>query len=364
MALSALLGQPRASQLLGGALASGRVHHAYLFAGPPGVGKTLAAELVARCLNCEGDAAKLAATHGAFVDEPCGKCPSCKKISENPKHHSHPLVMWIDTEAAMEAQGLYSPEGDRTAAKAIGVRLLRELVIPRLALTAMGGRRKIAILRDVEFTDGAQNAFLKTLEEPPPDTTFIILSSTPDALKPTIRSRCLRVVFSPLAMHLVAERVARERKMEPELANLCAAVADGDLGRALRVDAKWLQKRRDLILLMERLGPDDWVGWLALAESLAEKDDALEGLEIFETWFQDVALAATAGSPPATNLDLAEQSFAAAARLGVVESLRRIELVRRAHTSIEQNAQPRLAMERFVLELNGITPIGLVQEAP
>ena len=107
MSLSALQGQPRASSLLGGALASGRLHHAYLFAGPPGVGKTLAAELFARCLTCESPAAQAAHARGAFVDEPCGACPSCKRISEDVKKHTHPLVMWIDSEATMEAQGLY-----------------------------------------------------------------------------------------------------------------------------------------------------------------------------------------------------------------------------------------------------------------
>lgn len=199
MALSELLGQQRATTILGGALASGRVHHAYLLAGPAGSGKTLAAKLMAQALNCESPEAEAAVAAGRFIENPCGRCHSCKRIDEDYKHHAHPLVMWVGTEAEMQAHGLYSPEGDRTAAKAIGVRILRELVIPRLALKAMGGRRKVAILKDVDFTEGAQNAFLKTLEEPPPDTTFLVLSSTPDALKPTIRSRCLRVPFVPLS---------------------------------------------------------------------------------------------------------------------------------------------------------------------
>lgn len=362
MALSALLGQTRAATLLGGALASGRPHHAYLFAGPPGVGKTLAAELFARALNCESEAAKAAAKHGAFVDDPCGVCSSCKRISENFKHHTHPLVMWIDTEAAMEAQGLFAPEGDRTASKAIGVRIMRELVIPRLALVAVGGRRKVAILRDVNITDQAQNAFLKTLEEPPPDTSFVILSSTPELLKPTIRSRCMRVPFSPLPADVVAARVARERKMDPQTAALCAAVSGGNLGRALDVDAKWLQKRRDLIILVERMPADEWVGWLSIAESVGEKGDAMEALDILEGWFQDVALAATADRPPSINIDLADEAFTAARKVGVIQALRRIELLRRARTTIEENGAPKLALERFLLEMNGITSLSLSPE--
>jgi DNA polymerase-3 subunit delta' len=363
MALNALLGQPRATTLLGGALASGRVHHAYLFAGPPGVGKTLAAELVARALNCESPAAQEAARQGRFVDSPCGECAACRRISENPKQNAHPLVMWIDTEATMQAQGLYSPDGERTAAKAIGVRLLRELVIPRVALTVIGGRRKVVIFRDVDFTEGAQNAFLKTLEEPPPETTFIILSSTPDSLKQTIRSRCLRVVFAPLPLEIVAERVAKARKLDREQAALCAAVAGGNLGLALAIDPKALQKRRDLILLWERLGPNDWSGWLSFAAALDERESAIEALEVLETWLHDISIAAASGLPPVTNLDLAEQAAAAGQRLGTAETIRRLELVRKTRVHIEQNAAPRLQMERMVLELNGITALTLAPEA-
>lgn len=362
MPLSALVGQPRAASMLGGALVSGRVHHAYLFAGPPGVGKTLAAKLLAQALNCESDAAQAAAARGVFLDEPCGKCLSCKRISDVPKAHAHPLVMWVDTEARMEAAGLYSPEGDRTASKAIGVRLLRELVIPRLMLRVMGGRRKVVIVQDVDITEGAQNAILKTLEEPPPDTTFMVLSSTPEGLKPTIRSRCLRVTFAPLAPELVAERVARENKLTPELARLSAAIAGGNLGLALKVDPKSLEKRRQLIVTLERLAPDDWAGWLSLAESLGTREDALEALDVLEAWLHDVVLAASAGVAPATNLDLATEAADAAARLGAVEVLRRVELVRLGRTSIEGNAQPRLALEKMLLAFNGIFPLSLVQE--
>lgn len=362
MALSALLGQPRATTLLGGALASGRVHHAYLFAGPPGVGKTLAAKLVAQALNCESPAGEEAALRGAFVDDPCGRCSSCKRISEEFKHHTHPLVMWVDTEAQMEAHGLYSPDGDRTAAKAVGVRLLRELVIPRLMLRAVGGRRKVAIFMDVDFTEGAQNAFLKTLEEPPPDTSFFVLSSTADALKPTIRSRCLRVAFSPLPLEVVASRVAQARKVDLETARLCAAVAGGNLGAAMQVDPKALQKRRDLIIAFDRLADDDWIGWLGLAEALGDREKALDAIDLLETWLHDVSLAAAAGVPPSTNLDLAEEATRTATRLGGRECVRRVEVLRRTRTAIEGNAQPRLQLERAFLSFGGIYPLTVGQE--
>ena len=357
MALSALLGQPRATTLLGGALASGRVHHAYLFAGPPGVGKSLAARLLAQALNCESPAALEAARRGAFVDEPCGTCGSCRHISEEAKKHGHPLVLWVDTEAAMQAAGLYAPEGDRVAAKAIGVRLLRELVIPRLALKALGGRRKVAIVRDVDFTEGAQNAFLKTLEEPPPDTTFMLLSSTPDALKPTIRSRCLRVTFQPLPRELVAERIAKARGISHQEAELCAALAGGSLGLALEIDPKTLAQRREWIVAFSRLGEGDHAGWLGLAEALGEKATAIEALELFETWLHDVALYAGAQVAPAVNVDLAEEAKALAIRLGIRETLRRLELVKRARSAVDGNAQPRLQLERTFLAFCGIAPL-------
>jgi DNA polymerase-3 subunit delta' len=363
MALSELLGQPRATRLLGGSLASGRVHHAYLFAGPAGVGKTLAARLVAQALNCESPAAVDASARGLFLDDPCGACGACKRIHDEDKHHSHGLVMWISSEAEMQANGLYAPDGDRTASKAIGVRLIRELLIPRLALKAAGGRRKVAILRDVEMTDGAQNAFLKTLEEPPPDTTFIILSSTADALKPTIRSRCLRVAFQPLPLDVVAERVAVKRKVDLETAGLAASLVGGSIGAALDLDLKRLQKRRDLLVSFTRLQDDDPLGWLNLAAQLGDKESALDSLELLETWMHDVMLAATAGAPPSTHIDLAAEAAELGGRLGPRESIRRVEILRRARYAIEGNAQAQLQFERAFLEFGGLRPLSLSESA-
>ncbi len=365
MSLSALLGQPRASSLLGGALASGRVHHAYLFAGPPGVGKTLAAKLLAQALNCESPAAVDLAKRGAFLDEPCGACPSCRRISDDVKRHAHPLVLWVDTEAAMQAAGLYQPEGERSASRAVGVRLIRELVIPRLALKAMGGRRKVCIVRDVEMTEAAQNSFLKTLEEPPPDTTFVLLSSMPDALKATIRSRCLRVTFQPLPLELVAERVQKARGLGAEEARLLAALAGGSLGAALEIDPKTLAKRREWIAAFSRLAGDDYAGWLGLASALGDRPtaaDATELLDTCETWMHDVMRVA-AGAEPSVNVDLAREAGALADRLGVEGSLFRLGVLERARHAIDGNAQPRLQLERAFLAFCGIEALSLASEA-
>lgn len=358
MAFSSLLGQPRASALLGTALVRGRPHHAYLFAGPTGSGKTLAAKLLAQALNCESPKASDAAAHGRYVDDPCGECASCRRISDDPKHNAHPLVMWVDTEQEMVRSGLYSSSGDRTPARMIGVRLIRELVIPRLSLTAVGGRRKVCILRDVDFNEAAQNAFLKTLEEPPPDTTFIILSSSPDLLKVTIRSRCLRVAFQPLSPDVIAERVAREKKVPLEEGRLLGALSGGNLGGALKADAKAIARRRTLIETVERLGEQDWVEWLGLAEALGDRDKALEALDVLESWLHDVLRVAN-GASVATNLDLAELAAQAATRVTTRELLRRVDLVREVRRAIDGNAQPRLQLERLVLGFCGIGALTL-----
>lgn len=358
MPFSSLLGQPRASSLLGTALARGRAHHAYLFAGPPGVGKTLAAKLLAQALNCESEAAVAAAREDRFVDDPCGQCGSCKRISDEPKSHAHPLVMWVDTEQEMVRAGLYSPASDRTPTRTIGVRLIRELVIPRLSLTAVGGRRKVCILRDADFTEGAQNAFLKTLEEPPPDTTFIVLSSQPDLLKVTIRSRCLRVVFQPLPLDVVASRVAEAKKLPPEEAKLLAAVSGGNLGLALKADTKALARRRTLIETLEALGPEEWTGWLGLAEALGDRDKGLEALDVIESWLHDV-LVVSAGGEVTTHLDLAAQASVAADRLPPRELMRRVDLVRQTRWALEGNAQARLQLERLFLGFCGLSALNL-----
>src|SRR2546428_3271500 len=191
-------GQERAVRLLRGALEGGRVHHAYLLAGPEGVGKELLARTFAQAANCEADDPRA---------RPCGSCPSCRGIERG----NFPDVSFLMPQTELLARGLISrADLEGVPSKEIRVDEIRALA-RRLSLAALFGRRKVAIVTPADaMNERAQNTLLKTLEEPPPATTFLLVSANPDALLPTIRSRCARVQLAPVPEEALWARLLRE----------------------------------------------------------------------------------------------------------------------------------------------------------
>ncbi len=219
--LDSVLAQPTAVTTLRRALATGRVHHAYLFDGPDGVGKELAAFGFAQALVCS--------ERGPGVDHACAACNACRRALLRPgeRRPVHPDVIVLE-------RGLYEPAqiGRRTPENQdISVDQVRTLVLSRAAFPPHEGRAKVVIVRRAEeFSTSAANALLKTLEEPGQGTVFVLLSSQPDALLPTIRSRVLRVRFGPLADDIVA-RILSERGVAGAegIASLCSGSVEAGL---------------------------------------------------------------------------------------------------------------------------------------
>ncbi|WP_242372729.1 DNA polymerase III subunit delta', partial [Anaeromyxobacter sp. SG26] len=220
MPFSELIAQDRAVSSLRSALRRGALHHAYLFGGPEGVGKATAARLLAQAANCEAPAPE-----GGSRDDACGTCGPCRKIARG----VHPDVLVLHEERVMAKAGRWDPKGGRAPSKDIVVDQVRDVVDRRLALKRFEGRRRFVVLDPADaMNPQAQNALLKTLEEPPDDTTLVLVASSPDALLPTIRSRCLRVPFAPLPAAAVAARLEAEGRPAGE-ARLAAALAGGSL---------------------------------------------------------------------------------------------------------------------------------------
>ncbi|WP_415787534.1 DNA polymerase III subunit gamma/tau, partial [Deinococcus saxicola] len=170
-----VVGQEHVKDVLKAALEAGRVGHAYLFSGPRGVGKTTTARLIAMTANCTGPDPK-----------PCGECESCISVRAG----SHPDVMEID---AASNNGVDD------------VRELRELI----GLAAMRGGKKIYILDEAHMmTKSAFNALLKTLEEPPSHVIFILATTEPEKIIPTILSRCQHYRFRRLTPEEIAGKLA------------------------------------------------------------------------------------------------------------------------------------------------------------
>lgn len=229
---STLRSQPTAQRTLERALESGRVHHAYLFVGPDGVGKELAAFAFAQALVCEkrGESEPAGLFGGpseaAPTNRACGTCSACvRAVPREDRRPLHPDVIVIE-------RGLYAPQtiGRRTPeTQDISIDQVRTLVLARSAFAPHEGKAKVFVIRRAEeLSVSAANALLKTLEEPGNRTHFVLLTSQPEALLPTILSRTLRVRFAPLPDEIVTELLVA-KGIEPARAKEVTRLAGGSV---------------------------------------------------------------------------------------------------------------------------------------
>ena len=236
-------GQQHIVKTIKNALATRKIAHAYLFAGPRGTGKTTMAKLLAKALNCE---------HGIGCQ--CNECKNCIAINEG----THPDVLEID------------------AASNNGVDEIRDL-IDRVKYGTILGKYKVYIIDEVHMmTPGAFNALLKTLEEPPEHVIFILATTEPHKILPTILSRCQRYDFSKVSDHDIKTRIATVLKSEgivfnEEAIDLIVSLADGGMRDALSILDQVLAYSGD------HLNVDDILDMFAL-ESTEEKIELITSI--------------------------------------------------------------------------------------
>jgi DNA polymerase-3 subunit delta' len=276
--LSLVKAQDAARRTIERALENGRVHHAYLFAGPDGVGKELAAFGLAQALVCEKRGIEEGGLFGgggppSFLA--CGACGACLRAvpRDEERRPGHPDVVVIE-------RGLYAPQtiGRRTPeTQDISIDQIRTLVLSRAAYAPHEGRAKVFIVRRVEeMSVSAANALLKTLEEPGARTHFILLTSQPDALLPTILSRTMRVRFAPLPADVVAS-ILESRGIEPARAREVARLSGGSVetGEHLADPEESEARERCVTRALEAVSAPGLEPLLALAEDAKKEKDLL-----------------------------------------------------------------------------------------
>jgi DNA polymerase-3 subunit delta' len=329
--LTTVLGQTTAVATLRRALASGRVHHAYLFDGPDGVGKERAALGLAQALVCE--------RRQAGEADACSACRAClRALPRSPDAAPlHPDVVII-------ARGFYEPAtiGRRTPeTQDISIDQVRTLVLARSAFSPYEGRAKVFIVRRAEeLSTSAANALLKTLEEPGAQTHFILLSSAADSLLPTIRSRTQRVRFGPLPDDAVAS-VLMDRGLPATEAAALSRLSNGSVATALGwSDPQAIAAREDFAARAVRALDSASAG---PAFELAEDGKKVSKEVVL---VQVRALAAALAEQGRAAASLPDSSAArAAARYGLALS---------AVEQIEANASVQLALEAMLLRMRAV----------
>ncbi len=320
---------------------AGRVAHAYLFYGPEGVGKFKVAQALAQMLNCS-----------RRQEFGCGECEDCRLVARL----AHPDVRLLASEAELARRGI-APEPDGSSGKKkkarapstqIKVEQLDELA-GMFRHKPYRGRWKVLLVDDAHLMNQhAQNRFLKTLEEPSSSTCMVLVTHRPEALLPTVRSRCQSLCFGALAQHEVAKLMEERHGIDGEAAARIAGLSHGSCAAAMRLlDSGILELRRRLVELCRELKTAGLEKMLAWAEELSgDREESKEIVELLEWLLRDVALAASGvdvglmGDPA-----LAADVHELAERIGIDMVLEWMDRVRLCRQQLERNANPRMAFE-------------------
>ena len=347
MPFRSLVGHHRLTALLSRAIARDTLPPTLLFVGPAGVGKWRVAVAVAEALNCLqpiGTSEEAAPDAGPTVlpRDACGTCRACDRIARG---------VHVDVVAV---------EPDEKAS--IKIDVVRD-VLSRTGYRPFEGRRRVVLVREADALEPqAQNALLKSLEEPPPSTVFILTTAVPGALLSTVRSRSMTLRFGRLTSAEVAEVLARDHELGEADARAMAALADGSVGQALALGATDVATLREtaLLLLHETAHRSDAQGRLQVAAAVvgggAKKErpraDLAVILRLAASMLRDIeAINCGAGAHVLANPIVADELGTLARAFAGDRARVAFGAVDRALFALERNAGTKVVAEWLAMQL-------------
>lgn len=320
-----LVGHEWAVDMLKKHIVNGTTRHAYLFAGPPGIGRRTLALRFAQALNCRTP---------VDVGIPCGQCRDCKQIEA--MHHADITIVQADSEGG--------------TLKVDQIRETRRM----LTLKPYQANYRVALfLRFQEANDNAANALLKTLEEAPSYAVLILTADNPEQLLPTIVSRCEVLRLRPLHIEGI-QRELEQRGMEAGGAKLIAHISGGRFGYTLRLieNEALLEKREERLNDLQSLISASRVEKFAYADKLSkDKESMRQAVLIWLSYWRDVMLRSAQADTPLVNIDRNVEIEDLAGRLDLSAARRTTSALEDALEKMERNVNPRLLAEILLLDL-------------
>jgi DNA polymerase-3 subunit delta' len=332
-----IIGHKRIVGLLSRAVARDTLPPALLLAGPQGIGKRRTAVALAQALNCLAPRSS-----EALPQDACGECAACRRIERG----AHPDIITL-------------APGDTGTIKVEGVRT----VIATAGYRPFEARRRVVIVDDADaMVPAAQNALLKTLEEPPSASVFVLVSAMPDALLPTVLSRCPRLRFGTLTPGEVAQGLIAQHGYAEADAHAAAADAEGSIGRALEIESVDVSAARDAAQrLLERTARGGNPAQLMdVARDLTgtksspagEREQLASCLRALSSLLRDLGIiGSNADARVLANADLAPALGRLAPAFDHDRSVRAFAAVDQALGALERNASPKVVADWLVLQL-------------
>ena len=332
-----VVGHKRLTALISRAIDRDTLPPTLLFAGPAGVGKWAVAHATAQAVNC---LEPVKAVSDLPIDA-CGKCRACDRIARG---------VHVD---------VFALEPDERAS--IKIDLIRDL-LSRTGYRPFEGKRRVVLIREADTLEPeAQNSLLKSLEEPPPGTMFILTTAIPGALLPTVRSRCMRLRFGRLTASEVAAALVRDHGQSEAEARVAAPLADGSIGQALALSDTDLTALRDsaLELLQQTSGRADTQARLQAAANLVgqksnerDREELAVVLRLTASMLRDIeAINAGADSRVIANPQLTGDLSTLARAFAGDRARAAFGAVDRALTALERNAGTKVVAEWLAVQI-------------
>jgi DNA polymerase-3 subunit delta' len=352
MPFRAISGHRALVALLTRAVVRGSLPQSLIFAGPEGVGKRLTAISLAQAVNCPNAAAVAGDEAGddAPAIDGCGTCSVCRRV----------------------AQGMH-PDVIQLAATDVGIDDIRE-AIETAGYRPFEGKRRVFILDTADrLSNEIQNALLKTLEEPPPSSSFVLVTSRPDMLLPTVRSRCPMLRFGRLSVADVERLLEQQHGLERARAHAVAMAAEGSVGRAIVEASDEGESTRQLVqqALAHLQGARSPADRLRAAGMLLEPGEARpktrvksgasryasdrdllsQRLGIVSGVLRDVAATVTGADQARVTNDLSPALQSWGARAGVDRLTAAFTAVGKAQAALDRNVSPKVILDWLAFQL-------------
>lgn len=305
-----------------------KLSHAYIIDGAMGSGKKLLAGTIAKTLQCLKEGIT-----------PCCECISCKSFDS----FNHPDVIYVKP----------------TKTKSIGIDDIRTQISSILELKPYKYKYKIFIIEDADtMTVQAQNAILKTIEEPPSYAVFLLLSTHFNSFLQTILSRCVVIKLKPLGENIIKKYIMDHFSSDENMAKLYSVFSRGSIGQAEKIAAsqEFINTRQEIIDLLTTIKDKDVISVFEVSKPLeAYKEDFDRILDIFYMWYRDIMiLKSTENDRYIIQKDQMDHLKVSADKLSFENIFNAIDVIEQTRYKLGKNANFTLAVELMLLKLNRV----------